>query len=64
MLEVEGLSSDAIGIAAAGAGLTLLELAPQAASLEAAYMALTESSLDFRSPADTPGSGATATEAA
>jgi ABC-2 type transport system ATP-binding protein len=50
VLEVEGRSSDDIGIAAAGAGLTLLELAPQEASLEAAYMALTENSLDFRSP--------------
>src|ERR1700712_3546842 len=48
--EVEGRSSDAIGLAAAAAGLTLLELAPQGASLEEAYMALTEDSLDFRSP--------------
>jgi ABC-2 type transport system ATP-binding protein len=50
VLEVEGLSSDEIGLAAGRAGLTLLELAPQAASLEAAYMALTETALDFRSP--------------
>jgi ABC-2 type transport system ATP-binding protein len=49
VLEVHGLSSDAIGTAAATAGLTLLELAPQGASLEEAYMALTEGSLDFRS---------------
>jgi ABC-2 type transport system ATP-binding protein len=51
VLEVEGCSSDAIGVAAAGAGLTLYELAPQAASLEAAYMALTETSLDFAAKA-------------
>jgi ABC-2 type transport system ATP-binding protein len=50
--EVEGLSSDEIGTAAAAAGLTLLELAPQGASLEEAYMALTESSLDFRSSSE------------
>jgi ABC-2 type transport system ATP-binding protein len=50
-LEVEGRSSDEIGRAAASVGLTLLELAPQGASLEEAYMALTENSRDFRSPA-------------
>jgi ABC-2 type transport system ATP-binding protein len=49
VLEVEGLTSDEIGTAAAGAGLTLLELAPQGASLEEAYMALTEGFLDFHS---------------
>jgi ABC-2 type transport system ATP-binding protein len=49
-LEVEGLPSDEIGIAAARANLTLLELSPQAASLEEAYMALTETSSEFRSP--------------
>jgi ABC-2 type transport system ATP-binding protein len=49
VLEVVGLTSDEIGTTAAGAGLTLLELSPQGASLEEAYMALTESSLDYRS---------------
>jgi ABC-2 type transport system ATP-binding protein len=48
-LEVVGLTSDEIGTAAAEARLTLLELSPQGASLEEAYMALTESSLDYRS---------------
>jgi ABC-2 type transport system ATP-binding protein len=48
-LEVEGLSSDQIGTTAAAGGLTLFELATQAASLEEAYMALTEDSLDYRS---------------
>ncbi len=51
-LEVEGLSSDEIGIAAAGAAVTLLELAAQSASLEEAYMALTEDSIDYRSTQD------------
>ena len=48
-LEVEGLSSDEIGIAAAGAAVTLLELSAQGPSLEEAYMALTEDSIDYRS---------------
>jgi ABC-2 type transport system ATP-binding protein len=50
VLEVEGLSSDDIGRAAAQAQLVLFELAPQGASLEEAYMALTAASRDFRSP--------------
>ena len=50
MLEVEGLSSDRIGTVAASAQLTLYQLATQDASLEEAYMALTEESIDFRSP--------------
>ena len=48
-LEVQGLTSDRIGMTAAGAGIALWELATQAASLEEAYMALTEDSIDFRS---------------
>ena len=51
-LEIEGLSSDQIGTIAASAQLTLFELATQEASLEEAYMALTDDSVDFRSPAD------------
>jgi ABC-2 type transport system ATP-binding protein len=48
-LEVAGLSSEEIGVAAAGAQITLYELASQGASLEEAYMALTEESVDYRS---------------
>ncbi|MCW2495228.1 ATP-binding cassette domain-containing protein [Jatrophihabitans sp.] len=48
-LEVEGLTSDQIGVTAAGASITLLELSTQTASLEDAYMALTEDSIDYRS---------------
>jgi ABC-2 type transport system ATP-binding protein len=48
-LEVQGLTSDRIGMTAAGAGITLLELATKAASLEEAYIALTEDSIDYRS---------------
>ncbi len=47
-LLVRDLTSDQIGIAAADASITLYELAPQEASLEEAYMALTEQSVDFR----------------
>jgi ABC-2 type transport system ATP-binding protein len=46
-LSVAGMTTDEIGIAAAGAGITLLELSPQAASLEEAFMELTQDSLEF-----------------
>ena len=57
-LEVEGRTSEQIGTAAAAAGITLFELATQTASLEEAYMALTEDSLDFRSLRDQPKAAA------
>lgn len=47
-IEVEGLSSDEIGTRAAGSGLTLFELTSQTASLEEAYMALTDASVTYR----------------
>jgi ABC-2 type transport system ATP-binding protein len=46
-LEVQGLTAEEIGTAAARAGLTLYELATKQASLEEAYLALTEGSLEF-----------------
>lgn len=49
VLSVERMSSDEIGTAAARAQLTLYELAPQAASLEDAYLALTRDTVDYRS---------------
>ena len=55
ILEVEGLSRQQIGTVAAGAGVTLFELATRTASLEEAYMALTEASLDYRSTPDLAG---------
>jgi ABC-2 type transport system ATP-binding protein len=58
VLEIEGLSSDDIGRAAAQAQLVLFELAPQGASLEEAYMALTAASRDFRSPEIDPSEAA------
>ena len=48
-LEVQGRTSDQIGTLVAARGFTLYELSPQAASLEEAYMTLTEDSLDYRS---------------
>jgi ABC-2 type transport system ATP-binding protein len=48
-LEVEGLTSDHIGRTAGAAGIILLELAPHAASLEEAYMALTDDAVAYRS---------------
>jgi ABC-2 type transport system ATP-binding protein len=55
-LTVQGLSTDAIGTLAAQAAVTVLELAPQSASLEDAYLALTRDTVDYRAegPAD-PG---------
>jgi ABC-2 type transport system ATP-binding protein len=46
-LSVAGLTTDEIGIAAGGAGITLLELSAQSASLEEAFMELTHDSLEF-----------------
>jgi ABC-2 type transport system ATP-binding protein len=57
VLEIEGLSSDEIGIAAAAAQITLYELSTQSASLEEAYMALTADSVDFRSTSESAVSG-------
>ena len=52
VLEVAGLSSEQIGIAAAEGRITLFELTSQGASLEEAYMSLTEDSVDYRSSVD------------
>ena len=49
VLLVTGRTSEQIGTTAAAAQLTLFELTTQTASLEEAYMALTEDSLDYRS---------------
>ncbi|WP_028645395.1 ATP-binding cassette domain-containing protein [Nocardioides sp. URHA0020] len=50
-LTVEAATSREIGIAAATAGITLWELAPQVGSLENAYLALTRDSLDYEDTA-------------
>ena len=52
-LEVDGLISDEIGTLAAGHGITLFELATQEASLEEAYMAITEAAREYTTPSST-----------
>jgi ABC-2 type transport system ATP-binding protein len=58
VLSVTGMSNEAIGAAAAAAAITLYELTPQAASLEEAYMALTEQAVAYRSSDPVMGSAA------
>jgi ABC-2 type transport system ATP-binding protein len=48
---VAGLTSAAIGRVAADAGIALIELTPQRASLEDAFMEITRDALEFRIPA-------------
>jgi ABC-2 type transport system ATP-binding protein len=48
-LEVRGTSAQAIGEVAAAARLVLHELTPVAGSLEDAYMALTQESVEYHS---------------
>jgi ABC-2 type transport system ATP-binding protein len=47
VLDITGLSTDDVGTVAASAQVTLLELSSKGASLEEAYMALTEDSVEF-----------------
>ncbi|MEV4641495.1 ATP-binding cassette domain-containing protein [Actinoplanes sp. NPDC049548] len=47
-LTVSGLTTDQIGTAAAAAGITLLELAAQQASLEEAFIDLTRDAVEYR----------------
>ena len=56
-LIVAGATSREVGTLAANAGITLWELAPQAGSLENAYLALTRDSLDFQEHDIAPSSG-------
>jgi ABC-2 type transport system ATP-binding protein len=53
-LEVEGRTTDEIGLVAAGAGIAILELTELSASLEDAYLALTGDSLEYVSTSE-PG---------
>jgi ABC-2 type transport system ATP-binding protein len=48
LLQVAGLSAAAIGDAAAAHGIPLHELTPRAGSLEDAYLALTEGSVEYQ----------------
>jgi ABC-2 type transport system ATP-binding protein len=49
-LAVSGLSTDQVGRVAGAAGITLLELTAQQASLEDAFMDLTRDAVEFRAP--------------
>jgi ABC-2 type transport system ATP-binding protein len=51
VLHVQGLNAEQIGTAAWQAGLPVFELTAQHASLEEAFMKLTDDSIDFRSRA-------------
>jgi len=50
-LTVTGLESDRIGVVAAQHGITLYELTPQEASLEDAFMQLTQDAVEYRTSA-------------
>jgi ABC-2 type transport system ATP-binding protein len=54
-LTVSGLSTDQIGTAAGAAGITLLELTAQQASLEEAFVEMTRDAVEFRAPTTTGG---------
>jgi ABC-2 type transport system ATP-binding protein len=63
-LTVTGLSTDQVGTAARTAGITVLELAPQQASLEEAFTAMTQDAVEYRTPAADPRTSQQATEGA
>ena len=50
LLEVRGLTAEQIGKAAFAHGVALYELTPQQASLEEAFMELTQEDVEYRSP--------------
>jgi ABC-2 type transport system ATP-binding protein len=52
-LTVSGLTTDEVGRAAGAAGITLLELTAQQASLEEAFVDMTRDAVEFRAPATT-----------
>ena len=47
---MSGLSTDQVGRIAGAAGITLLELTAQQASLEDAFMTVTRDAVEFRAP--------------
>jgi ABC-2 type transport system ATP-binding protein len=60
VLEVAGMDSAQVGLVAARAGIALVELTPQHASLEEAFMEITRDSLEF-APIGGPGDGLVST---
>jgi ABC-2 type transport system ATP-binding protein len=63
-LTVTGLSTDQVGTAARTAGITVLELASQQASLEEAFTAMTQDAVEYRPPAADPRTSQQTTEGA
>jgi ABC-2 type transport system ATP-binding protein len=63
-LEVSGLSTDQIGLAAGGAGIILLELSAQQTSLEEAFMDLTRDAVEYHGATTTEGGSALTTAGA
>jgi ABC-2 type transport system ATP-binding protein len=57
-LTVTGLTTDQVAMAAAAAGVTVLELTAQEASLEDAFTALTADAVEYRPTATTAACGA------
>ena len=55
VLEVSGVDSAYIGAVAARAGIALVELTPQQASLEEAFMEITRDSVEFATPDQAEG---------
>jgi ABC-2 type transport system ATP-binding protein len=60
-LEVTGMTSEQIGARAAAAGVILHELTPQQASLEEAFMALTQDAVEYHGTTTTSTTTTTAT---
>jgi ABC-2 type transport system ATP-binding protein len=58
VLEIDGLTSDAVGRIAAEHGFRLYELVPQTATLEEAFMALTRDDVEYRGTAAASLAGA------
>jgi ABC-2 type transport system ATP-binding protein len=56
-LTVSGLSTDQVGRVAGAAGITLLELTTQQASLEDAFIDMTRDAVEFRAPTTAPVKG-------
>jgi ABC-2 type transport system ATP-binding protein len=63
-LTVTGLSTDQVGTAARTAGITILELSSQQASLEEAFTAMTQDAVEYRTPAADPRPSQQTTEGA
>ena len=63
VLDVVGLDSTEIGLVAARSGIALIELTPQHASLEEAFMDITRNAVEFNTPHDRGGDLVEATEA-